>query len=189
MLSARLALIASFLLAGIASADSDGLFCSGNTYIAWESRSFYSDGVHRLNIIPLSDEMGIGPEISIILPDFQAFSMRCDAAQVSVQSLSDIYKVDVSDWRAYRYIGMSPCSDCRNQAKEPVANLTSAESHLLPIHSASGRIEFKLEFTREIKGGRGIFEHTTIAKLIKTADGYFSDSRIILAETQMETID
>lgn len=189
MFIARLTLTASVLVAGIALADSDGFFCVGETYIAIQSGSFYSDGVHRLTIIPLSDEMGIGPETTIILPRFQLHAMRCDADELGILSFSDIYKVDVSDWRSYRYIGMSSCPDCLDRIKEPVTQLMWAESQILPIHSASGRLEFKLKFTRETKVYPGVIESTTIAKLIKKADGYFLDSRIIFAETQMETID
>ena len=189
MFIARLTLTASVLVAGIALADSDGFFCVGETYIAIQSGSFYSDGVHRLTIIPLSDEMGIGPETTIILPRFQLHAMRCDVDELGILSFSDIYKVDVSDWRSYRYIGMSSCPDCLDRIKEPVTQLMWAESQILPIHSASGRFEFKLKFTRETKVYPGVIESTTIAKLIKKADGYFLDSRIIFAETQMETID
>ena len=74
-------LAVALLLPSVALSDSDGLFCSGKSYFALERRSFNSDGVHRLLIIPLSDEMGIGPEFTVELPNFQAHRMTCEDSQ------------------------------------------------------------------------------------------------------------
>lgn len=183
-------LVGCCLLAGGASADSDGLFCSGETYFALERRSFDSDGGHRLIIIPLSDDLGIGPEQSVRLPDFQAHALICGARDVVVLAWAETHRIDVSDWRSPRYLGSERCSDCSDRlSKHPTAHVTSAEDQILPIRSESGRIRFELRFARELHPYEGIVEHTVVAKLVGTHDGQFQNSRIVYAETHLETID
>jgi hypothetical protein len=174
----------------IALSDSDGLFCSGSSYFALERRSFNSDGIHRLLIIPLSDENGLGPEFTVELPDFQAHRMICAHKQIRIYSFTSVYDVDVRDWRDYRFLGDSPCSDCAERIEKlPLLSVESAEDQVLPIHSTSGRISFELRFSRDDRLYPGAVEHTIVVKLLKLADGQFNGSRIVYAETHIETVD
>jgi hypothetical protein len=190
MVSIARYLAVALLLPGIAMSDSDGLFCSGKSYFALERRSFSSDGIHRLLIIPLSDEMGIGPEFTVELPDFQAHRMTCEDTQIRVYSFSRVYDVQVGDWRTYRFLGDSPCSACPERLDQiPLSHVDSAKDQALPIHSTSGRVSFELRVSRDLNAFPGLGEHTTIAKLVKLVDGQFNRSRIVYAETHFETID
>lgn len=183
-------LAVALLLPSVALSDSDGLFCSGKSYFALERRSFNSDGVHRLLIIPLSDETGIGPEFAVDLPDFQAHRMTCEDTQITVYSFSRVYDVRVGDWRTYRFLGDSPCSDCPERLNElSLLNVDSTKDQALRIHSTSGRISFELRFSRDDKLFAGAVEHTIIAKIVKLVDGQFNGSRIVYAEAHVETID
>lgn len=183
-------LAVGLLLPSVALSDSDGLFCSGKSYFALERRSFNSDGVHRLFIIPLSDETGIGTEFTVELPDFQAHRMTCEDTRITLYSFSKMYEVHVGDWRTYRYSGDSPCPACPERLNQlSLLHVESAQDQTLPIHSTSGRISFELRFSRDDKLVPGAVEHTIIAKLVKLADGQFNGSRIVYAETHIETID
>jgi hypothetical protein len=183
-------LAAALLLPSVALSDSDGLFCSGKNYFALERSSSESDGIHRLLIIPLSDEVGIGPEFTVELPNFQAHRMMCQDTKITVYSFSRVYEVQVGDWRTYRFLGDSPCSGCPERLDQlPLLSVDSAKDQALRIHSASSRISFELRFSRDDQLFPGAVEHTIIAKLVKLADGQFNGSRIVYAETHVETVD
>jgi hypothetical protein len=116
--------------------------------------------------------------------------MTCEDTLIKVYSFSRVYDVQVGDWRSYRFLGDSPCSGCPERLDQiSLLTVDSAKDQTLRIHSTSGRISFELRFSRDDELVPGAVEHTIIAKLVKLADGQFNGSRIVYAETHVETID
>ena len=97
-LSLRTALllgVALFTSATSARADSDGYYCAGPNYIAYELSLSLREGTHRLYVIPLSDSGGIGHPARIELPDFQVHGMRCGSGFIELLGWDSLYTVRV----------------------------------------------------------------------------------------------
>ena len=64
-------LIAWALLSGASAlADSDGYFCAGNGYLAYETRWVGESGSHILQIVRFGEEVGIEKVEPVELEDF-----------------------------------------------------------------------------------------------------------------------
>ena len=85
---------------GVAYADSDGYYCVGRSYLA------YQFGVaplpvapHRLSVIRTRGPAGIPRPAMLELPQFQVHGMRCGEGWIDVAAFTAIYHVilDESD--------------------------------------------------------------------------------------------
>lgn len=182
------------LLAGAAPlspaiADSDGLMCVGPKYLALESRSFDSDGQHRLFIYWLHD--GIGPKLSVQLPDFQAHALDCTASTVQLRGWDEIHEVDVSKPYQPRYVGPVPSVRAdQPEARRGPQNIAAWPSGRLDLSEVSDGTHFALHVSNSPEIHPGIVEWTTIVKLVRlSSDDSFIASRIIYAATSVETVD
>jgi len=76
--------------------DSDGYFCVGGDYLAFELSFSGKARAHQLHLMRFHDPSRWTEALSIVLPDFQTHGLRCAAAVVSITGWEAIY--DVS-WR------------------------------------------------------------------------------------------
>lgn len=174
----------------ICQADSDGYYCVSIGYFAYESRSFHSDGAHRLLIVPLNKSVGIGPRIAVELPDFQLHGMRCTPTAITIFSFDTAYEVDLSDPAAPRYTGDAKPPDIV-ALREGFAARRFGDTPELALNVGRNTPgEFVLRVSFEGEAFPGGIEYTTVAKIVRlTGSNALLDSRVIFAETLIETID
>jgi len=92
------ALLGTLVLGGVADtarADSDGYYCVGPSYLAYEFWFSVPGNRHVLHVIPLGATRGIGEADSLVLPIFQVHGMRCDASRVELLGWDSLYTVDL----------------------------------------------------------------------------------------------
>lgn len=90
--------VTGMLLLGTSSqllADSDGYFCVGPTYLAYQFS--FSDSIpgHNLFIIDLSDLRSQSTPQVVPLPDFQVHGMMCSDSIVQVLGWNSLYRITV----------------------------------------------------------------------------------------------
>jgi len=89
-LTFKSAAVLGLVLAGAArsaQADSDGYYCTGPNYIAYE----FAAPVHALYIVVLRDSLGLDRPTRVPLPDFQVHGMRCSAGSVELLGWDSLY--------------------------------------------------------------------------------------------------
>lgn len=89
--------IALAMLPRPAVADSDGRYCHGAGYIAWETR--FSDDApgHMLHIVRFAATGGFSRAAAIPLEDFQVHAMTCGGSAVELHGFDTRWRVDLSD--------------------------------------------------------------------------------------------
>jgi hypothetical protein len=105
LFSATVVLVLSFLGAGTAYADSDGYYCVGRGYVAYQfGFAAPSPKPHRLFVVPFSDTSGIESPVVLDLPQFQVHGMQCGEAWIDVAAFTGIYHVTLDEnHRPIRY--------------------------------------------------------------------------------------
>jgi len=96
MITRRVLLLALFVLAlaAPASADSDGYYCGGPDYIAYQfGMSGPPTPPHRLHIVRFDPKDGLRDAMTISLPQFQVHGMQCTAEAVLVASFDSLYTI------------------------------------------------------------------------------------------------
>jgi hypothetical protein len=94
---ASLPALALALAATPALADSDGHYCAGKDYLAYEVSLSNPGGVHELRIISFSPSRGIGEPVALPLAAFQVHGMRCGSSTVELLGWDTRYAVEVSN--------------------------------------------------------------------------------------------
>lgn len=80
-----------------ALADSDGYFCVGHGYLAYETRVAEKPARHLLHLVWFGPERGIVRSPPIPLDDFQVHGMSCGAREIEVQGWEVAYSVDIAN--------------------------------------------------------------------------------------------
>ena len=94
LLGAIVLLILSPLGVGTAYADSDGYYCIGRGYLAYQfGFAAPSTGPHRLSVIRFSGASGIQSPAVLDLPQFQVHGMRCGEGWIDVAAFTNVYRV------------------------------------------------------------------------------------------------
>jgi hypothetical protein len=88
-----------------AYADSDGYYCVGRHYLAYQFVfSIPPVGHHRLYVLRLDTPSHIEPPAAFDLPEFQVHGMRCDEQLIELVAWDAVYTVHLdSTNRAVRY--------------------------------------------------------------------------------------
>lgn len=94
LLAAVMLLVVSPLGAGTAFADSDGYYCVGHHYIAYQF-GFAAPpiGPHRLYVVRFGGPAGIEPPTVLDLPQFQVQGILCGEGTVQLAAYDAIYTV------------------------------------------------------------------------------------------------
>ena len=170
MMTVRLPVAAAFclsilLLSGARSAraDSDGYYCAGPAYLAYELSMHAPGGGHVLYIVPLRDSAGIAAPIRVPLPDFQVHGMRCTAAAVQLLGWDSLYTVEVNRSSAPRLAAaIAPWAGQGTSRRPPAdfadlniggwsAAVRAGRSDTVELHTHSTRFRFLLAFVVQPK--------------------------------------
>ena len=97
-LRAIVLLVLSPLGAGTAYADSDGNYCIGRGYLAYQF-GFAAPSIrpHRLSVIRFSGASGIQPPAVLDLPQFQVHGMQCGEGWIDVAAFTNVYHVTLDE--------------------------------------------------------------------------------------------
>jgi hypothetical protein len=79
-----------------AAADSDGYYCIGKGYVAYETRLSNWPAGHFLHIIRVAHRSGISEQAPIPLEEFQVHGMTCRDTEVVLQGWAKRYSVQLS---------------------------------------------------------------------------------------------
>lgn len=83
---------------GVAYADSDGYYCIGRGYLAYQfGMAPLPVAPHHLYIVRIGTTTGIADPVAIELPQFQVHGLRCGAGWVDVAAFTAIYHVTLNE--------------------------------------------------------------------------------------------
>lgn len=160
------ALVVAALSGTAVFADSDGYFCTGEGYLAYETRWSSDRQGHVFQIVRFGEEIGIVEVKPIRLEDFQTHDMSCGSDLIHLQGASVSYRVDITQIddpkiaagdRSYPVPSEGHRGNLGHWAKEAVLDLT-----------ADGRAgRFQLVIARVSQPVEGGIEHHTMTELIE----------------------
>lgn len=149
-----------------AVADSDGYYCAGPGYLAYEMRFSQGSG-HRLYITTFSRADGIRPPIAVQLDDFQVQGMTCGTDQIALVGGGRRYVIALPIAGAPR-VTATPAN---RVPQEPLANLGHwATPAIIDLPSDGRPGEFQLAIARVSRQTPGGVEHLTFTSLIRRAE-------------------
>jgi len=161
-----LSLLVAFLPAP-ARADSDGYYCAGPGYVAYEMRFSQGPGGHRLYVARFSRADGIRPLVAVPLDDFQVQGMTCGAGEVVLVGGSRRYTVTLPASGA-------PSVGSTAADRVPAGSLANLGHWATPgvtDLASDGRAgEFQLAIARVSRETPNGIEHYTFTTLIRRAD-------------------
>ena len=100
-----IAVIVCPLGVGVAHADSDGYYCVGPGYLAYQfGMAPLPIAPHRLHVLNTRAVPGIPEPATLELPQFQVHGLRCGDRWIEVASFTAVYRVTLDDsMRPARY--------------------------------------------------------------------------------------
>jgi hypothetical protein len=97
--------LAVFLMADPARADSDGYYCAGPGYLAYQfGLAAPPVGQHRLYVVRIGGDSGIAEPDVLELKQFQVHGMRCDARSIELLAFDAVHIVELDARRPARYV-------------------------------------------------------------------------------------
>lgn len=158
-----IAVVAMGALAQPVRGDSDGYFCTGRGYIAFETQLRSPADKHELHIIRFSTAEGITAMPAVELARFQVHGMRCHQSEVELVGWNETFTVDLSDFTVTSRAGGA--AGGRNGAAENLGHWSRAQVIEL---EACGADQFQLVIARFSDGGKnqGI-EHHIVSRVIQ----------------------
>jgi hypothetical protein len=83
---------------GVAYADSDGYYCVGRGYLAYQfGMAPQPVAPHRLYVLRVGTSSGIPEPVAIELPQFQVHGLHCGEGWVDVAAFTAIYRVTLDE--------------------------------------------------------------------------------------------
>lgn len=83
---------------GVASADSDGYYCIGRGYVAYQfGMAPLPVAPHRLYVLRIGTTTGIAEPVALELPQFQVHGLRCGEGWIDVAAFTAIYHVTLDE--------------------------------------------------------------------------------------------
>ncbi len=155
-----------FLLPASAAADSDGYFCTGRGYLAYETRFATTPSRHELHVVRFSTTRGIVADQPVILDDFQVHGMRCLPSKVELVGWTMTYSVDISGSRQQppRTVESGLRGVDQGKATDNLGRLSKPQVVTL---EADGEDRFQLVIARVSQRVSGGLEHHTVSRLIR----------------------
>ena len=150
-----------------AAADSDGYFCVGRGYLAYERR--LAPAVkHELRLVRFDSTIGIVPAQPIELDDFQVHAMRCLPGVVELTGWNTVYSVDISSGAQAARVRATP----RDPGQfTPPDNLGHwAKPQVLTL-DADGGDRFQLVIARVSQRVAGGIDHHVVSRIIQRRHG------------------
>ena len=148
------------LVTGVARADSDGYYCIGHRYIAYQFGVDYPIGQHQLTVIRLGGREGIGKPDVIEMPLAQVHGMRCYDDRIEIRLFTAMLLVPLDSELRPHAMQRMPLSDKTPSGLVPnLGQLSPAVNTLKPervdlLAEASGH-RFVMEMLpRDVKTQR-----------------------------------
>ena len=174
-------------------ADSDGYFCTGPGYLAYQLRSWNTDGRHLLKIVRFGDgefrEAG-----AVELPDFQPHAILCEEDRVRIVgwTLHYVeYSIDVSgEPRITETIENLDRALSPAQSEEQMPNLGDwAVPGTTALSSGDARHQYRMVITRESVPVQGGLDHHTRTVLIaEDREGTLVSELVVYEGTSFESV-
>ena len=97
------------VVAANAFADSDGYYCVGPGYFAYQfGFAAPSTTPHRLPVVSMSRRAGLGEPVTFDLPAFQVHGMRCGEREIQLAAFDAIYTVSLDSSERPAQIARAP---------------------------------------------------------------------------------
>lgn len=143
-------------------ADSDGYFCTGRGYLAFETRLGTPPAKHELHIVRFSTAEGIILLPAVELDNFQVHGMRCRVNEIDVVGWNRTYTVNLADQSiASRAGGAESGTTTRGD------NLGHWSRPTVLELDAAGADRFQLVIARVSDGSKaGGIEHHTVSRVV-----------------------
>ncbi len=182
--------LAVLLTPAIAMADSDGYYCLGRGYVAFETRFSTPASGHLLHVQQFSRAQGIVALPAIALEDFQVQGMTCGATVVALTDGTTRYAVDLADPR--RPVVTTEAAPFDPNAPTP-ANLAHwARDTVIDLEGDGLMGQFQLVISRVSRTVTGGIEHYTFSQLVRRdpePGGFILESALLFEGIFLETVD
>ena len=182
--------VLSFIWPTRAAADSDGYFCHGAGFVAWETRLGSATAEHILHVVRFDHASGIRPTERIVLPDFQVHAITCGAEHVQLVGWTTTYRVELS---AVNPVVTSQAAQFDGTKWPLPGNLGYGGRSGITDLVADGRTgEFELVVARVSRRIRGGIDHHVVARLVQRElmpGTRVMASRVLMEGIYRETVD
>lgn len=184
-----LVVAAGMALCGAARADSDGYYCAGQGYLAyqWNGMSVPTSG-HVLRIIALDGRDEEPDEVT--LESFQVHGMKCSAERIELRGWNAIYSVVLSKERKGVFEGKRSLDEPNPQGftQSNLADYSVAGVERLEAIDPAHIYELVIEKSEQAREG-GILHRTTSTLVHRKRSGEIVVRRTLYEGDAEETID
>ncbi len=150
-------------------ADSDGYFCTGKGYIAFETSFSWPENTHRLRVVRFGSDIGIVESEPLVLEDFQTHGMRCEEGRIELLGWEFKYIVDASDlarpMMKKKIKPSKPGEPLPGFASRNLGN--SAKPGVVRLSSNDARFQFELVIARTARTFDAGVEDYTVSALVQ----------------------
>lgn len=180
----RLILAAALLVAlhpAVALADSDGYFCAGKGYLAFETHPLGWGNSHVLQVVRVSRSAGIQRSAPIPLDEFQVHGMVCRDKAVELQGWTRRYLVDLSSAGQPTVTSFEATLDSAfARAQQNLGML--ARPGVTDIPSDGEASEFQLVIAQTTRNTARMVDYYTISQIFQR-DPRLPNDHILASET------
>jgi hypothetical protein len=174
-----------------AHADSDGFYCIGHGYVAYEGRGLSIPAeTHTVFIVKVGGQEGISDPITVTIEEFHVNGMYCGGELIVFRNG---HAIDISDIDRPRYLGLRPeLAIPQDSQSGNLAFHYDTGAYTIPSDDDRHYYSLVMFYVEEslVREGGGIIMHHMIARVTQaTAWGDFIRSRIIHDGITIETID
>jgi hypothetical protein len=173
-------------------ADSDGYYCAGRGYLAYETRWSSGSTGHLLHVVTFSSARGFARLAPIRLDDFQVHGMTCGAGAVELEGWTTGYTISIADPEHPTVTARATRFDPRT-GKE-AANLGHwSRAGVTDLHADGAPGEFQLVIARVERAVAGGIEHYTLTDVVwrssSPGESRLRGSERLFAGVFLETVD
>ena len=185
--------VALLLLPSTARADSDGSYCHGPGFIAWETRLAIGGANHVLHVVRFGRANGIEPTERIVIPEFQVHGMLCGPKRVELVGWTARYRVDLNA-PGRPVITTQETSFDPTKTSPPGSFGAGGRAKVIDLEAEGRTGEFELvvsRTSRQVPAGGGI-DHHVVARLVQrqiAPNLQIVASRVLMEGIYRETID
>jgi hypothetical protein len=160
---------------GLARADSDGYYCVGDGYIAYQFGMDVPNNPPRLYVITLNGTRGIPKPATIAFPPFQVQGMRCGSRSIDVAAYDKMYVVSLDERRQPRRYSERPLASIEPIPFQTYGNLSmlmparaDMQRHRIRLGAASDGGEYALEMSATLVRPSDPCEAAGTSRLVRT---------------------
>lgn len=187
--TASVVVVAALLTPAVAAADSDGYYCAGPGYVAYETRFSTPSAGHLLHVVRFSRSEGIVALDPIALEDFQVRGMTCGETVIQLTGGRTEYAVDITNPHRPDVRG-TPATSALSGAGAANLGHWSREG-VIDLESDAEPGTFQLVISRVDREVNGGIEHYTISRVIRRdprPGGLVLDSHLLFEGIFLETV-